>query len=116
MAQLGKNHDTGAEDLDETLSSLITEELDIEKRIDDFSEVLTLACNKSFPTYGASKKVTAHKTVPWWTQELTVLRKRTNAQCRLHQRTRNNDEIREKRKTQYSEGKATYAATIKREK
>ena len=30
MAQLGKNHDTGAEDLDETLSSLITEELDIE--------------------------------------------------------------------------------------
>jgi phosphopantetheinyl transferase len=30
IAQLGKNHDTGAEDLDETLSSLITEELDIE--------------------------------------------------------------------------------------
>jgi len=115
-ALLGKNHDTEADDLDETLRSLITEELDIEKRIDDFSEVLTLACNKSFPTYGASKKVTAHKTVPWWTQELTVLRKRTNAQCRLHQRTRNNDEIREKRKTQYSEGKATYAATIKREK
>ena len=43
MAQLGKNHDTGAEDLDETLSSIITEELDIEKRIDEFSEVLKLA-------------------------------------------------------------------------
>ena len=84
MAQLGKNHDTGAEDLDETLSSIITEELDIEKRIDEFSEVLKLACNKSFPTYGATKKVTAHKTVPWWTQELTVLIKRTNAQRRLY--------------------------------
>jgi hypothetical protein len=75
-AQLGKTHDTGAEDLDETLSSLITEELDIEKRIDEFSEVLKLACNKSFPTYRATKKVTAQKTVPWWTQELTVLRKK----------------------------------------
>jgi hypothetical protein len=79
MAQHGKNHDTGAEDLDETLSSLITDELDIEKRIDEFSEVLKLADNKSFPTYGATKKVTAHKRVPWLTQELTVLRRRTNA-------------------------------------
>jgi len=31
MTQLGKNHDTGTEDLDDTLSSIITEELDIEK-------------------------------------------------------------------------------------
>jgi hypothetical protein len=55
MAQLGKNHDTGTEDLDETLSSIITEELDIEKRIDEFSEVIKLACNKSFPTHGATE-------------------------------------------------------------
>jgi len=116
MAQRGKNHDTGAEDMYETLSSLITEELDIEKQIDEFSELQKLACNKSFPTYGATKKVTAQKTVPWWTQDLTVLIKRTNTQRRLYQRTRNNDELREKRKTQYSEGKSTYAATIKREK
>jgi len=47
---------------------------------------------------------------------LTVLRKRTNAQRRLYQRTRYNDELMEKHKTQYSEGKATYAGTIKREK
>jgi hypothetical protein len=116
MALLGKKHDTGAEDLDKTLSLLITEELYIEKQIDEFSEVLKLACNKSFPPYGAAKKVTDHKTVPCWTQELTVLRKRTNAQRRLYQRTRNNDEHREKRKTQSSEGKATYAATTKKEK
>jgi hypothetical protein len=77
MAQLGKYHDTRAGDMDETLSLLITEELYIETQIDEFSEVLKLACNKSFPTYTATKKVTAHKTVLWWTQELTVLRKRT---------------------------------------
>jgi hypothetical protein len=64
MAQLGENHDTGAEDLDETLSLLITEELYIGKQIDMFSEVLKRVCNKSFPPYGVTKKVTAHKTVP----------------------------------------------------
>jgi len=55
--------------------------------------------------HGATKKVTAHKTVPWWTQELTVLRKRTNAVHRLYQRTRNNDDLREKRKAQYTKVK-----------
>jgi hypothetical protein len=64
MTQLSKNHDTGIEDLDETLSSIITEESDIEKRIDEFSEVIKLACNKSFPKYGATKTVTIHKSVP----------------------------------------------------
>jgi len=56
MAQLGKNHVTGEEEPDETLSLLITEELYIEKQIDEFSEVLKLACNKSFLPYGATKK------------------------------------------------------------
>jgi len=116
MTQLGKTHDTETEHLDETFSSIITAELDIEKRIEEFIEVIKLACNKSFPKQGATRKITAHKTVPWWTQELTVLRKRTNAQRRLYQRTRNNDDLREKRKAQYSESKANYAATIKRGK
>ena len=47
---------------------------------------------------------------------ILILRKRTNALRRLYQRTRNNDELREKRKTQYFECKATYAATIRGEK
>jgi len=41
---------------------------------------------------------------------------RTNALRRRHQRMRNNDDLRERRKLQYLEGKAQYAATIKREK
>jgi hypothetical protein len=44
------------------------------------------------------------------------MRKRTNALRRRYQRTRNNEELREQRKTQYFEGKARYAATIKKEK
>ena len=74
-----------------------------------------MACNNTFPTHRASRNSTSHRSVPWWSADLTILRKRTNALRRLHQRTRNNDELREKRKTQYFECKATYAATIRRE-
>jgi hypothetical protein len=103
-------NDTREEDLDVTLCSLLTDETEIEKRIDEFSEALTTACNKSFHIQRASRSAPSHRTVPWWSADLTMLRKRTNALRRLHQRTRNNEELREKRKTQYFECKATYAA------
>jgi hypothetical protein len=44
------------------------------------------------------------------------MRKRTNALRRRYQTTGNNEELIELRKTQYLEGKARYAATIKKEK
>jgi hypothetical protein len=44
------------------------------------------------------------------------MRKRLNALRRRHQRTRNIEDLRQQRKTQYLEGKARYAATIKKEK
>jgi len=45
---------------------------------------------------------------------LTVMRKRMNALRRRYQRTRNNGDLREQRRSQYLEGKARYAATIKK--
>jgi predicted component of type VI protein secretion system len=57
-----------------------------------------------------------HRSVPWWTDELTTLRKKTNAHRRRYQRTKNNEELRERRKNLYAESKAHYAATIQREK
>jgi hypothetical protein len=56
--QLNKKHDTGIENLDDTLSSIITDELDIEKRIDEIHDVIKLACNKTFPTRGPKNTVT----------------------------------------------------------
>jgi hypothetical protein len=53
--------------------------------------------------------------VSWWTEELTIMRKRVNALRRKYQRTGNNEELREQCKTQYLEGKARYAAKIKKE-
>ena len=108
---------TRDEDLDEALTSLLTEDgAEYEQRIDELSEALNLVSNKSFPIYRTNRKPTSHKTVPWWSSDLTVLRKRTKALRRLYQRTRNNEELREKRKTRYYECRATYAASIKQAK
>jgi len=41
------------------------------------------------------------RAVPWWTDELTTMRKRTNALGRQHQRTTNNENLRESWKRQY---------------
>lgn len=74
------------------------------------------ACDKTLSIQGGLRHTGLHKSVPWWSEELTVLRERTNALRRLYQRTKNNEEIRNRRKTQYLQSKSTYAATIKREK
>jgi hypothetical protein len=84
--------------------------------LDDFNEAIKMVSNRSFPPQRSSRHTLPHKSIPWWTADLTVLRKGTNALCRLYKRTKNNVELRDKRKTQYFESKSTYAATIKREK
>jgi hypothetical protein len=56
------------------------------------------------------------KSVPWWMDTLTIMRKRTNTLRRRYQRTLNNNELRENRKNQYIEGKKKYQAAIMKEK
>ena len=55
------------------------------------------------------------KSVAWWTQKLTIKRKRLNAMRRRFQRT-HNIEIGESRKNAYHEEKSSYQAAIRREK
>jgi hypothetical protein len=74
------------------------------------------ACEQSFKTTKAPRTLQKNKSVPWWTQELTAMRKTTNYLRRKYQRTRNNKEQREKNKATYFEQKSKYAATIKTEK
>lgn len=103
-------------DLDNTLCKRVLAENDIETSIDEFYEVLTLACSESFRTHRGSKRTTADKSVPWWTDELTIMRKRLNALRRRYQRTKTDENLRQQRKAKYLEGKARYTATIKKEK
>jgi len=63
-----------------------------------------------------TKKGTQHKSVPWWTQRLAILRKKVNAQRRRYQRTKGDTVLREQRKEQYLTTKAEYTATIRKER
>jgi len=76
--------------------------------------VLKAACDKSF-RQRTTKKTITNKSVPWWTDELTLIRKRTKA-LRRYQRKWKNEGLREQRKTIYLAEKERYEATIKREK
>jgi hypothetical protein len=54
--------------------------------------------------------------VPWWTSELTIIRKKINAMRRRYQRTNGDDNLRENRKRQYQQEERKYAATLRKSK
>ena len=51
----------------------------MEDIVSKFSDALTAACDKSFTKARRFMKTHKHKTVPWWTEYLTITRKRVNA-------------------------------------
>jgi hypothetical protein len=85
----------------------VTEGTNVETLVDNYNDAVKSACDKTLWTQRGLRHTASHKSVPWWTEELTVLRKRTNAQRKLYQRTKNNEEIRNRRKMQYLESKST---------
>ena len=88
---------------------------DIENAVEKLQEAIKSSCNISFRIRGKNK-TTNRKSVPWWTEELTIKRKRLNALRRQYQRMKNNEQLREDRKHKFSEERAKYQATIKKEK
>ena len=81
--------------LDCHLATYKRETCDIESVVEILQEALTLSCNKSFKTLESAKKTIKQKAVPWWTEELTIKRKRLNALRRGCQRTKISEELRE---------------------
>jgi hypothetical protein len=69
---------------------------------------ITAASNAAFKVSRGSKHLIKKPTVSWWTEELTVLRKRTNALRRRYQRTTNNENLRQERKEKYFDGRREY--------
>ena len=98
------------------LCTRVTNEPDVERLVEKFYEVLEAACRRSFRSSRDTKEKSTHKTVPWWSGELTIVMKRLNALRRRHQRTKGNEELRCKRTAQYTDTKTKYAAKIKKEK
>jgi hypothetical protein len=73
---------TGQEDssnLDRDLASQVKKLNDIESAVDLLQEAIISSCNKSFKKHPATKRTTKHKSVRWWTEELTLTRKSINA-------------------------------------
>ncbi|PSN51387.1 hypothetical protein C0J52_04451 [Blattella germanica] len=91
-----------AEELDRNLAALTSETPDLDWLTATFTEAI--------------QKSIKNKSVPWWTDCLTITRKRVNALRRRYQRTKNNEELRESRKQQYFEEKKKYQIQIRKEK
>jgi hypothetical protein len=88
----------------------------MEDTVKKYSEVLTTACNKSFKRGRAIMETNKHKTVPCWTDDITIARKQVNAFRRKYHRTKNNNNLREQRQTDYKPEKAQYQAKTKNAK
>ena len=100
----------------ELLEKIKNTELDgLEAIVQEYQSSIIAACNESFKQC-SRRKPRKGRTVPWWTQELTILRKKVNALRRRFQRTMNNEDLRAERKEKYLEGKRTYQTKMQYEK
>ena len=109
--------DTGIEEIDEDLCQGVRTVPNTEEIVEEFQEALDKACKSSHRlnrTTMTTKKEPHHKSVPWWTQRLTILRKKVNAQSVKYQRTKGDTVLREQRKIRYLTTKAEYATIIRK--
>jgi hypothetical protein len=108
------NHKGSEEDIDTNLATAAAKEMDLEGLIDLFTKSIQSACRETFKIITQNK--TKKKSVPWWSESLTIMRKRINALRRLYQRTRNNESLRENRKLKYFEEKKKFKYENRKEK
>ena len=101
---------------DAELGEKVKHSTDTDELMLKFTSIITATCDTAFKVSRAGDHVTKGRRVPWWTSELTTLRKRALALRRRFQRTRNDDNLRQERKLWYQEGKRHYQAKLKEEK
>jgi len=100
--------------LDEELQGKV-KQYNTEDLIHDCFSCVTAACNTAF-RISKGRKLKTKRTVPWWNDELKILRKKVNALRRRYQRTLNNEDLRNERRIQYNEGKRQYQSKLQEEK
>ena len=93
-----ENNREGLEKIDQELCEKINFYEDVNELVDTAFSCITAACNTAFKVLKGSKHLIKKPTVSWWIEELTVLRKKTNAVRRRYQRTTNNGSLRHDRK------------------
>ena len=103
-----ENRKENLEEIDQELCIKIHFYEDVDVLVDTAFSFFTAACNAAFKISRGLKRSITEPAVPWWTEELTVLRKRTNALRRRYQRTTNNENLRQERKEMYFDGRREY--------
>ena len=104
------------EDLDNALYTKISPETDTELAVEKYQDSLTAASKKSFYVRKQRDKTTEYKSAPWWSMELTLMKKKINAMRRRYQRTKRDDDLLETRKQHYQQEKRNYATTLRKSK
>jgi len=65
----------------------------IEAAVEELHSVLDYASRSSFKQTEKAGRGFRHKSVPWWTTRLTIMRQEINVERRRYQRTKLNDEL-----------------------
>jgi len=89
---------------DEELRNKIKQCTDTGETMHKFISAVVPACDAAFRVSSAGKCATKERSVPWWTSELTILRKKVLALRRRYQRTKNDENLRHERRLWYQEG------------
>jgi alkylated DNA nucleotide flippase Atl1 len=105
-----------AEELDRTLCRRVATAPSMEEVVEELHDALESACRSSIKLLGTTKKTPSYKSVPWWTDIRTIMRKKVNAQRQKYQQTRGSIALHDQQKGQYLASKAEYAATIRKER
>jgi len=103
-----KIEDTGesANDIDEKLYAKLTGQIDTRLFIEKFDETVQTTCRETCKHLNKPNSKAKGRSVPCWTVALNIMRKRTNALRRLYQRTKNNNDLSESRRTLHAIAKA----------
>ena len=113
IATFNCTNKTDANNLDEELQGK-TNQYNTEELIQACFLCVTAACNTAF-RISKGRTLETRRTVPWWNDELKILRKNVNALRKRYQRTLSNEDLRSERKVQYNEGKRQYQSKLKEE-
>jgi len=71
--------------LDNILHEIPTLETDIENAVEKYQNSIAAASKKSFKERKLLQKTIGYKSVPWWTRDLTIMRKKINSLRRRYQ-------------------------------
>jgi ribonuclease HI len=107
---------TNDTECDNALSQKVKQCTDIGEATHKFTSAIQAACDATFQVLRPGKRAIRERSVPWWSSELSVLRKRALAMRRRYQRTKNDADRRQERRQQYQESNRAYQAKLREAK